>query len=170
MAARQAAAVRYSDPVMKIKIVQPGPLMRARTREGAGFSLIELLIVLAVVGVLVGFVVPQLLRAFERSRQRRSMADMRSIAAANATYRVDNGGYASSFADLAPLFMNPVPPADGWGNAWSYNPISSDAYTLSSLGRDGASGPAPPTPWYDEPFDVDIIVTSGAFSQAPDAH
>ena len=134
-----------------------------------GFSLIELLIVVVVVGVLASIAVPQLVDAYDRSRQRASMADLRSIAVANATYHTDAGSYASTFEDLQPAFMNPVPPSDAWGNPWVYAAAGEDEYQVSSLGTDGASGPAPPSPWFDAPYEADLIVTNGAFTQVPSA-
>lgn len=140
--------------------------IRSRARHAAGFSLIELLIVMALIGIISAFVVPQLIQAFERSRQRRTLSDMRAIAGANGTYRVDFGDYATDLSDLAPEFMNPVPPGDGWGHGWSYA-SNGVTYSLRSSGRDGASGPAAPSPWYDEPFEADLVLQNGAFTQAP---
>jgi len=131
--------------------------------------MIELLIVLAVIGVISVIAVPQLMRGYDRARQRASMADMRSIATANATYHADNGTYAGSFADLMPVFLNQVPPDDGWNNDWIYEKSGDDQYTLTSYGRDGASGPAAPDPWNGEPYDADLILTNGAFTQSPAA-
>ncbi|NKB87661.1 MAG: prepilin-type N-terminal cleavage/methylation domain-containing protein [Acidobacteria bacterium] len=138
-----------------------------RTRDH-GFSLIELLIVVVVLGILTSIVVPQLIDAYGRSKQRASIADMRSIAVANATYRVDFRSYATAFSDLVPLFLNPVPPDDAWGNAWGYESPSDSSYTLTSYGLDGSSGPAAPMPWVAEPYEADLVVTNGAFTQVPD--
>lgn len=140
----------------------------ATGRRVAGFSLIELLIVMAVIGIMATIAVPQLLQAYDRSRQRKTMADMRSIAGANGTYRVDNGGYASAFADLAPDYLSSVPGTDAWGNGFAYSGSRAN-YTLTSFGLDGAAGPAAPSPWYDEPFEVDLVVTNGTFTQAPES-
>jgi len=136
------------------------------SRPSPGFSLIELLIVMALIGIISTFVVPQLITAFERSRQRRTLSDMRAIAGANGTYRVDFGDYATDLEDLEPDFMSPVPPGDGWGNTWDYQSNGIN-YALTSSGRDGASGPAAPVPWYDEPFEADMVLQNGAFTQAP---
>lgn len=144
-----------------------GTAVRRRQSGAQGFSLVELLVGFATIGILATLVVPQLLMAFERTRQRRSLADMRAIASANGTYRVDHDAYAAAMDDLIPLFMNPVPPTDAWGTAWSYG-LSGATYTLSSYGSDGAAGPAPPLAWTDEPFESDLIVVNGAFTQAPE--
>lgn len=145
----------------------PAQLVARRRSHARGFSLIELLIVTALIGIIATLVVPQLLRAFERSRQRRSLADMRAIVGASAAYHVDFGEFPQALAELETEYLNPAPPADGWGNPWVYERASANVYTLTSGGQDGADGPAPPDPWYDEPFEADLVVTSGTFTQHP---
>ena len=133
-----------------------------------GFSLIELLIVVAIIGIIATIAVPQLLDAIDRARQRRTMADMRNISTANGTYRVDEGVYVSALSDLVPSYMQVVPANDGWGNAFEYS-VTSGNYVLQSFGTDGADGPAPPSPWVNGPYDVDLEMTNGQFTQAPSA-
>ena len=58
-----------------------------------GFTLIELLVVLVVISVLTAIMIPNLLNAINRGKQKRSMADIRSIATAVETYAVDNHSY-----------------------------------------------------------------------------
>ncbi|NKB87433.1 MAG: prepilin-type N-terminal cleavage/methylation domain-containing protein [Acidobacteria bacterium] len=135
-------------------------------REQGGFSLIELLIVVAIIGIIATIAVPQLLDAIDRGRQRRTMADMRNIATANGTYRVDEGAYASALSDLSPTYMQVVPANDGWANAFQYS-ISSGSYTLESYGSNGADGPVPTAPWVNGPYDGDLELTNGQFTQAP---
>jgi hypothetical protein len=109
----------------------------------------------------------RLLGAADRGRQRRTMADMRNIATANGTMRVDTGRYAQNLAELVENeYLRVALPTDGWGNAWVYM-TGADTYTLISLGSDGAAGPAPPSVWLDEPYDPDIVLTDGQFTQAP---
>ncbi len=138
--------------------------MNLKRQEG-GFSLIELLIVVAIIGIIATIAVPQLLDAIDRGRQRRTMADMRNIATANGTYRVDLGTYPTALANLQPTYMQVTPAADGWGTAWTY--AGGVTYTLTSNGSDGATGPAPPSPWINDPYTSDLILTNGQFTQAP---
>jgi len=135
-------------------------------REQGGFSLIELLIVVAIIGIISTIAVPQLLDAIDRGRQRRTMADMRNIATANGTYRVDFGEYAPALTDLAPDYMQIVVDADAWGTDLVYAVASGD-YTIQSYGSDAADGPVPSTPWVNGPYDGDLELTNGQFTQAP---
>ena len=140
-------------------------LAAARDRE-RGFSLVEMIVVVAVLGILVAIVIPALLTAVDRSRQRRSMADMTNLAKANAMSQVDSGRFVVALADLAPVYLLTVPANDAWGTPWVYNPAGDRlSYTLTSLGKDGANGPAPPALWFNEPFEPDIIMNTGQFTQ-----
>lgn len=135
-------------------------------REQGGFSLIELLIVVAIIGIISTIAVPQLLDAIDRGRQRRTMADMRNIATANGTYRVDQGVYAPALADLTPDYMQIVVDKDAWGTTFQYA-VSDGDYTIESYGSDGADGPVPASPWINGPYDGDLELTNGQFTQAP---
>ncbi len=139
-----------------------------RGKKEQGFSLVELIVVVAVLGILLAIVVPVLIDAIDRSRQRRSMADMNAIAKANGMALVDNSRYVVALANLAPSYMNLMPAADAWGNPWVYTPaVNLRSYELLSTGRDGAVGPAPPNPWFNEPFEVDLVMDTGQFTQSP---
>ena len=137
-----------------------------RIARAAGFSLIELLVVLAVVMILAMLGVAQFITAYDRARQRGTLADMRTIAAANGTYAVDKGDYATSFDELTPYYLGVLPPIDRWGFAWTYE-HSTSSYTLTSAGSDGASGPAAPAGWDGDPYECDLVLQNGAFMQAP---
>lgn len=140
--------------------------MRKQTEHG--FSLIELLIVVAIIGIIAAIGIPMLMDAVDRSKQRRSMGDMRSIAVANGTYNVDQQDYAPNLAALVGgEYLQVAIINDGWGNAFQYN-TTGDAYDLTSLGSDGAAGPAAPVPWVNDPFEPDIVLADGTFTQAPE--
>lgn len=143
-------------------------MLANRRRSEKGFSLVEMIVVVAVLGILVAIVIPALLTAVDRSRQRRSMADMTNIAKANGMHQVDAGRYVAALADLSPTYMQIVPMNDGWGNPFQYAPGANQrSYTLSSLGKDGAIGPVAPAVWFNEPFEPDIIMDTGQFTQMP---
>ncbi len=135
-------------------------------RREAGFSLIELLIILTVVMIIGMVAVSQFLTAYDRSRQRSTIADMRTLAIANGTYAVDQGDYAATLSDLAPYYLNPPPPVDRWGFAWEYD-YREGEYSATSRGSDGITGPAPPSDWRGDPFECDIVLENGSFVQSP---
>jgi len=136
-----------------------------RVGEG-GFSLIEVLAVLAVISILGMLSVSQFVSAYDRARQRGTLADMRSIASANGTYEIDNGQAAPTLDELGPYYLNPVAPVDRWGAAWEYEGPD-PSYELRSLGSDSTAGPLPPDPWADEPYECDLVLRAGVFVQAP---
>lgn len=139
-----------------------------RGEKEQGFSLVELIVVVAVLGILVAIVIPALIDAVDRTRQRRAMSDMNSMATANGMAMVDSSQYVLALADLAPTYMNPVPIADAWGNLWVYTPSADRrSYTLTSTGKDGAIGPVAPDPWINDPFEPDLIMNTGQFTQSP---
>ena len=150
---------------------EPPPLPPIPQPKGPS-TLVIVLAVMAVVfvfGVMIiaAIAIPQFLNAADRGRQRRSMADMRNVATANGTMRVDTGRYATSLSELQEGgYMQVAPLNDGWGNPFGYV-TGSDTYTITSLGSDGAAGPAPPNPWINDPYDPDIVLTDGQFTQAP---
>ena len=141
--------------------------MIGRRREG-GFSLVELLVVVAVIGILAAIVVPRLMDALDRGRQRRTMADMRNIATALGTMFVDTGSYANALVELETQgYMQVVPPNDAWGTPWDYREDEDEGYRLNSLGSDGTVGPVAPNPWINAPYEPDIQMMGGVFTQAP---
>ncbi len=106
--------------------------------------MIELLIVVAIIGIIAAIAIPNLLNAINRSKQKRTMADMRSISTAIESYAIDNAAYpaASSPATLAasiePAYIKTLPLVDGWGRSYTIDstPVQ---YTVWSGGSDGGS-------------------------------
>src|SRR5882762_1185179 len=65
----------------------------SQMRKQKGFTLIELLIVVAIIGIIAAIAIPNLLNAIDRGKQKRSMADIRSLGTATESYAVDNNFY-----------------------------------------------------------------------------
>src|SRR5262245_3380511 len=142
--------------------------------ESRGFSLIELLITLVVIGVIAAIAIPNLLAAIDKGKQKRTMADLRSIGTAVEAYAVDNGRYpvASNASTLAlavsstsSSFVKVMPQLDGWDHLYVVN-SETTAYTISSSGKDGApSGCVIGT--QTTQFNQDICFSHGQFIQYP---
>lgn len=145
-------------------------------RRQKGFTLIELLIVVAIIGIIAAIAIPNLLNAINRGRQKRTMADIRSIATAVEAYTVDNNFYpkvTTTLTDLRyylePTYIRRVPPNDGWNNPVGWiGDTQGNAYTLWSGGRDKntiftwqSGGPT-------TNFNDDIVYAVGSFVQWPE--
>ena len=138
-----------------------------------------LLIVAGVVGlgavVLCGIVgavaVPNLLNAVDRGKQKRTMADIRSIGTALEGYRGAKGAYpevadpSALQAALSPEFIRAIPATDGWGRAWIVT-SGSEGYRLVSTGKDGE--PQGCGEGKTSRFDADICFENGRFTQWPE--
>lgn len=124
-------------------------------RAQRGFTLIEMMVVLAIIGVLAALIVPNVLGRADEARVTAARTDVANIAQALKLYKLDNQQYPSSEQGLAALVtkptQNPVPnawrnyieklPQDPWGRPYQYlNPGVHNDVDVLSLGADGQPG------------------------------
>jgi general secretion pathway protein G len=141
-----------------------------------GFTLIELLIVVAIIGIIAAIAIPNLLNAIDRGKQKRTMADMRSIGTAIESYAVDNNFYPKGMANdnaagvgahVSPIYIKTVPSTDGWSNVWDVDSDTNGSeYTITSIAKDAAAEGSPAGGTTTD-FDCDIIFVGGQFFQWP---
>lgn len=130
--------------------------MKSRVR---GFSLVEILVVLVIIGLLVSIVAPNVLRRADEARVQKVQADFKNIETALKLYRLDNFAYPTTEQGLQSLVekpnIDPLPrnwkeggyletaPMDPWGRNYLYlSPaeFGSGDYDIFSLGADGVTG------------------------------
>jgi general secretion pathway protein G len=146
------------------------------SRGRRGFTLIEILVVLAIIATLAALVGPSVFRNVGESRTQAARSQLELFALALEQYRLDNHVYPATEQGLAALrtmpttgepprnwrgpYLRRVVPDDPWGRAYLYeapgreNP---ETYDLSSLGRDGRPG--------GEGEDADVTSWGGAVRQ-----
>jgi general secretion pathway protein G len=134
--------------------------------------LIELLIVVAIIGIIAAIAIPNLLSAINRGRQKRTMSDMRTMGTAIEAYAVDHGFYPTVDSVTALKlcidgpYLKSAPVRDGWRTGFV---LTSDttAYSITSWGRDLTPGPVTPGTTTSD-FDCDIVYSLGVFVQWPE--
>lgn len=123
-------------------------------KHQSGFTLLELLVVMVIIGLLAGYVAPRYFNQVGKSQVKAAKAQIDAFEKALEAYRLDVGAYPTSEQGLAALRVAPsgarkwqgpylakaVPP-DPWGNPYTYkHPGDHGDLDLYSLGRDGKPG------------------------------
>jgi len=149
-------------------------IRRSAAHGRRGFTLIELLIVVAVIGIISAIALPNLLNAIDKSKQKKTMSDLRTIGTAVEAYATDTALYPLNMANWAalkpiidPYFIRMPPDADGWSNTWDAKTSAAGTdYTLASYGKDGSLSVRPGGQTTD--FNCDILFSHGQFFQWPE--
>ncbi len=127
--------------------------MRRRTAE-SGYTLVEILVVLVILGLLAALVAPNLIRTGDKGRIATTRAQISNLETALDSFRLDVGRYPNSQEGLQALQERPagidrwdgpylkkgVPP-DAWGHPYVYkSPGERGPYEILSYGADGVAG------------------------------
>jgi general secretion pathway protein G len=119
-----------------------------------GFTLLELLVVMVIIGLLVGYVGPRYFAQIGKSEIKAARAQIDALEKSVEQYRIDTGKFPSTEQGLNALFVRPateprwqgpylkkMPPPDPWGNPYVYrSPGTNGDFDILSLGKDGAPG------------------------------
>ena len=123
----------------------------------SGFTLIEIMVVIIILGILVGLIVPRFMEKPEKARIVKAQMQIESISAALKEYKLDSGDYPTTEQGLEALVEKPsigkIPrkypekgylakiPKDPWGNDYVYiSPGEHGDFDLISYGADGEEG------------------------------
>ena len=131
-----------------------------------GFTLVEIMLVVIIMGVLAGMILPRFAGRTEQARIARAKSDIASISLALDLYELDLGSYPSSLVELTTKeppstlsddakehfngpYLKKGLPNDPWGRSYQFNPQSEHGqdYDLYSLGPDGKPGNDDVTNW-----------------------
>ncbi|MDN2698079.1 type II secretion system major pseudopilin GspG [Janthinobacterium sp. SUN073] len=125
------------------------------TRHARGFTLLELLVVIVIIGLLAAYVGPKYFAQLGKSEVTVAKAQIEAFEKSLDTYRLDVGRYPTTEEGLAALLVAPpaagtrwngpylkkAVPLDPWGHAYQYRaPGSKGEYDIVSMGKDGQPG------------------------------
>jgi general secretion pathway protein G len=129
---------------------------RGLVAASAGFTLVEMLVVLTIIGLILGLVGPRVLTYLSESRVKTARLQIESLGSALDLFYVDEGRYPTGSEGLAALVQRPDGveiwngpyvkggkiPMDPWGHAYQYRTVAdhNPPYEITSLGPDGRGG------------------------------
>ncbi len=129
--------------------------MKKSTHHSHGFTLIELMVVLVIIGVLAALIVPNVLNRADDAKVTAARTDVNNLMSQLKLYKLDNQRYPTQDQGLTALVQRPATgpaapnwrtyidklPKDPWGNTYQYlNPGVNGEVDILSLGADGKTG------------------------------
>lgn len=141
----------------RIRVLRANMLTNLRRSEGLGFTLLELLVVMVIIGLLASYVAPRYFDQLGKSEVKVARAQIVALDKALSAYRLDTGHFPTTEQGLSALVERPASepkwsgpylakavPLDPWGHQYLYRNPSENGrdFDLASLGRDGQKGGA----------------------------
>ena len=131
----------------------------------------SVIVMVPIAGIIAAIAIPNLLNAIDRGKQKRTMADLRTLGSAVKSYSIDHDFYptANDIEELrhliSPDFVKVVPTLDAWGHP--IHVVSTpEGYELVSRGKDGVADGCRGGP--KTTFNADICFANGQFHQWPE--
>jgi general secretion pathway protein G len=151
---------RLSDPIKSIQMVKEQKSMLRRIKhDNLGFTLIELMVVVIILGILALYVGPKIMGEPEKAKRVKAKMDIATLETALKMYKLDNGVYPTTEQGLVALVEKPdtgtIPKKwreggylekrkvmkDPWGNDYVYiSPGEHGDFDIISNGKDGVPG------------------------------
>ncbi|HEX9985735.1 MAG TPA: prepilin-type N-terminal cleavage/methylation domain-containing protein [Thermoanaerobaculia bacterium] len=157
-----------------------------QSRSQRGFTMVEVMVVVLIVGILAAIAIANYLGSLNRARQKKTVADIRTIGtvwearqseqqrynAAGLTFPPNTMPYAQLQTLLVPTYTKTLPQLDGWGRPLQFGVNSAGGgaateYAIRSAGGDGVFDTEYTAGMTQDP-DCDIVFENGAFVVYPD--
>lgn len=143
----------YCLQCIRSNVLFPTPISLVSVRQ-TGFTLLELLVVLVILGLLAGYVAPKYFSQIGKSEVKTAQAQIGALEKALDQYRIDTGRYPGTEQGLAALntapagearwdgpYLRKAVPDDPWGKPYQYKmPGDHGEVDVYSFGRDGVAG------------------------------
>lgn len=108
-------------------------------KNDKGFTLIELMVVVIIIGILAAVAIPQFVGQTDKAKEKAAKADLKMIGNALEMYYNENNDYPSALSGLSPDYLKKVPSKSPWNTDYDYTKNSRTSFTLSVANSAGTN-------------------------------